>query len=369
MALIEIAEKDRLTETEYAWRSTMTVGLVSGLGKNKTTEKKTYRCASIYFEAINLLLAYSLGLGNMAAKRAGAQPSMAAELTLNEAIEMYSRAASILSHVALSWATRWTGPSTKHRPPETTPAGLQILSEFMLIQGQILAAIKAEKRGMSTTTIVKLQRAALEHFQTVQGLLTASKGSEWSDTFQGYIREGSRLYEALMLKRFAAHCHSEDKNGMAVACMTRCYNIFMIDLKSIKTPVWAKIHAEYKDELKQLLDTYVRINNHVTYERIPSDGDMIAGLPTATMLVEKKAFAFPEAAEIPPLSEEELAAATASMSLKPGSPPLAEKTKSSSTTSLPEEEPEKEDEGPQKASVRNAFRSLLKVDKKEVNRE
>jgi hypothetical protein len=196
--------------------------------------------------------------------------------------------------------------------------------------------------------------------------LAGVKG-DWSDTFQGYIREGSKLYEALMLKRFAAHCHSEDKNGMAVACMTRCYNIFMIDLKTVKTPVWAKIHAEYKDELKPLLDTYVRINNHVTYERIPSDEDMVAGLPAATMLVEKKPFTIPEASEIPALSEEELASATASMSIKPGSPPA--ETKSASATSLPEEPASKEDDGPQKASVRNAFRSLLKVDKKEVRKE
>lgn len=344
----------------------MTVGLVSGLGKNKTSEKKTFRCTSIYFEAIYLLLAYSLALGNMAAQRAGVQPSMAAELTLNEAIEMYSRAAGILSQLALTWATRWTGQSTKNRPPETTPAGLQCLAEFMILQAQLLAAIKAEKRGMSTTTIVKLQRGALERFQAVQGQLAATKG-DWSDTFQAYLREGVKLYDALMLKRFAAHCHSEDKNGMAVACMTRCYNLFTIELKSVKTPVWAKLHTEYKDELKQLLDTYVRINNHVTYERIPSDEDMVAGLPAATMLVEKKAFAFPESSEIPAPTEEELAAATAAMSIKPGTPPV--ESKPATSTSQPEKEEREEDRGPEKASVRNAFRSLLKVDKKEAKKQ
>jgi len=352
MALLEIAETDRLPEPEYVWKSVMSVGVISGLGKNKSTEKKSSKCASIYFEAIYTMLAYALALANMAAKRVGSQPALASEATLNEAIEIYCRASGILAQVGITWATRWNGSSAKNRPPETSPAGLQCLSDFMLLQAQILASIKAEKRAMSPSTITKLQRGTVEQYQTVLGHLRLAKG-DWSDIFLAYLREGTKLCEALMLKRYAAHCHAEDKNGMAVACMTRCYNIFVLDLKRVHTPVWGKIHAEYKDELRQLLDTYVRINNHVTYEKVPAEDEMVAALPTATGLVAKKPFTCPQAAEIPKPVVQENDVVSAEGSDKSGS----------ASVSVSSESFTEDGKAKPKVSVRDAFKSLLKVDK------
>ncbi len=377
----------------------MTVGVISGLGKSKTSEKKTIKCASIYFEGIYLMLAYAFSLANMAGKKVGSQPSLTTESVLNEAIDMYCRTAGIFSSLGCNWATRWNGSSAKNRPPETTPAGLSLLSEFMLLEAQMLAVVKAEKRGMTISTIIKLQRGVLEKFQAAKLSLKNAKG-DWSDVFRLYIEEGALLYEALMLKKYAAHCHSEDKNGLAVACMARCYNIFTIELKSIKTPAWAKIHSESKDDLKQTLDTYIRINNHVTYDRIPSDEDMMAALPPATCLVDVKAYTLPQPAEVPEPTEEELAEAAAALELKnkgkgdkkdkdskkekdkdkDGDDDKEDKKKKSKSPPPKDDASEnledaksdesdkskKSDDDVPKASVRNAFKSLLKVGKKDV---
>jgi cytochrome c551/c552 len=241
----------------------------------------------------------------------------------------------------------------------------------MLLEAQILAAVKAEKRGMSVPTLVKLQRNVVEKFDAVKVGLRGVK-ADWSDSFLAYVNEGSQLYEALMLKRFAAHCHAEDKNGMAVACMTRCYNIFMVDIPKVVSPSWAKIYADHKDDLKQLLDTYVRINNHVTYEKIPSNEDMLAGLPTATSLVERKAFTMPDPAEIPEVKVEELVQATAAVNLnvqdkekanQSDAPPYVQSTSPPAKPSSPPKENKFEKP---KASVRDAFRSLLKTEKKDL---
>lgn len=371
IALIDVAEKSKLVEAEISWKSVMTVGVISGLGKNKTSDKKSHKITSIYFEGIYLMLAYALGMANLAGKKIGSQPSLTAETVLNEAIDLYCKASGILSMIGLTWATRWNGPSAKSRPPETTPAGLQMLSEFMLLEAQILAVVKAEKRGMSVPTLVKLQRNVVEKFEIVKGGLRGVK-ADWSDSFLAYVNEGSRLYEALMLKRFAAHCHAEDKNGMAVACMTHCYNIFTVDMPKVVSPSWTKIYADHKDDLKQLLDTYVRINNHVTYEKIPSYEDMMAGLPTATSLVERKAFTMPDSAEIPEVQVEQLAKATAAMDLnvpdqekvtQPGAPPCVQST---SPPAKPSSPPKGDNTEKPKASVRDAFRSLLRTEKKDL---
>lgn len=380
LALIDVSEKSKLVETEYTWKSVMTIGVISGLGKNKSTDKKSYKIASIYFEGIYLMIAYALGMANMAGKKIGSQPSLTAESVLNEAIDLYCKASGILSVVGLTWATRWNGQTAKSRPPETTPAGLQMLSEFMLLEAQILAALKAEKRGMSVPTLVKLQRSAVEKFETVKGHLRGVK-SDWSDSFLSYLNEGSKLYEALMLKRYAAHCHAEDKNGMAVGCMTKCYNTFVVDMPKVTSPAWTKIYADHKDDLKPLLDTYVRINNHVTYEKIPSDEDMMAGLPTATSLVERKAFNMPEPAEIPERKIEEIPPPATNNSY-PGQPPAAgyQNQPHPSQPGHPDAPPYRQgppppapaqpqtppqQDGP-KASVRDAFKSLLKTDKKDL---
>lgn len=365
MNLVDAAEKDKLAEIPFSWKCVLMVGTISGL-KNQVSEKKTYHCPSIYFEGISLLLAYALGLANMAGKRVGSSALLAGEAALNEATDMYCRAAGIVSLLSQTWATRWTGSSAKSRPPETTPAGLAAIGEFMLLEAQILAAAKAEQRGMSVVTLVKLQRGAIEKFHTVKTAVKAAKASsgDWSDSFRLYVEEGALVSEAVMLKRFAAHAHSESKNGMAVACMTKSYNIFHVSLRSVKTECWARIYAGAKDDMKQTLDMYVRTNNHVTYDRIPTEEDMAMGLPTAASLVERKAYSLPMAAEMPEPTEEELAAAAPAPSKKAGSPASLEgSADKASTPSKPDEE---EDEEAPRPSVKSAFKSLFKVEKKDV---
>lgn len=249
-----------------------------------------------------MLLSYALTLCNLAAKRVGANPLQASEPLLNEAIDMYCRAAGVAQMLTSLWATRWACSPGKERPVETSMTGLQLFAEFCLLEAQLLAAQKAGKRGMSSPTLVKLYRGALEKFAAIKYLVDGDKylSSELSDTFLDYVHDGNIAIEGMMLKRFAEHCHSQDKNGLAVACMTKAYNILTVDSRRLESPIWSKIvgAAVHGTEIKSTLEGIVRINNNVTYDRVPNENDMLKQLPSATLIVQSKEFALPIAAEI-----------------------------------------------------------------------
>lgn len=295
-----MSEAEGLPEPGYTWKSIMTVGVVTGLF-NRVPEKTSYKASSILFEGINVLLAFVYTMANMAGKKVGSQPSMASELVLNEAIDMFCRASGAAALLAHTWATRWKPGFFEIRHPESLPEGCMALSEFMLLEAQILAGIKAEKRGMSLATQIKVQRAAAEKAYAVASQFKDAKTEKdhgWSDSMLAYIIEGRVALEAVVFKRWAAQCHSEDKNGMAVACMAKAYNLMTLNLRDPKTPSWSKIKADYYPDMKSLLENYTRMNNNITYEKIPTEDEMIGALPPSTMVVEQKAFNLPSPIEV-----------------------------------------------------------------------
>jgi hypothetical protein len=172
-----------------------------------------------------------------------------------------------------------------------------------LLQANLLATLKAEKRNMSQPTIVKLQRGSVGKFQEVLALVKSDKKlyDEWSDVFTEYLKDGRLVNEALMYKRLGLFSHSEEKNGLAVACLTLAYNMLMVDGRKVESQVWSKIlAANTKDsDLKATLDNVVRINNNVTYDRVPVGDDLVELLPAATLLVQAKEFNMPSTAQIP----------------------------------------------------------------------
>lgn len=226
---------------------------------------------------------------------------MASEISLNEAVDLYCRAAGVCFYLTRGWAPKWNDATSKNKPPECTVTALNSLAEFFLAEAQLLGTFKAEKRGMSASTLMKLQRCTAEKFCQIRIKLGNARSStgELSDVFLAYIKEGAELIEALLMKKFAAQCHNEDKNGLAVACMTRCYNRMMVDLKKVVYPMWAKMLADSKDDVETLLNQYVRINNNVTYDPIPTWHDVLAALPQPHCLVEAKPLNLPAPA-VPP---------------------------------------------------------------------
>lgn len=277
----------------------LTKGVITNL--KGIPQKIIVKSPSIYFEAIYLAITYCLTMCNIAANKIGSDPKHAAESVLNDAIDLYCRASGLSQQIGTTWATRWT-ESGKKRPVETTPLGLQVISEFCLLQANLIATLKAEKRNMSQPTIVKLQRGSVCKFQDILAFIKSDKKlhEEWSDVFTDYLKDGKLVTEALMYKRLGLFSHSEEKNGLAVACLTLAYNMLMVDGRKVESQVWSKIlTAHTKDsDLKATLDNVIRINNNVTYDRVPVGEDLVELLPPATLLVQAKEFNMPSPAQI-----------------------------------------------------------------------
>ena len=104
---------------------------------------------------------------------------------------------------------------------------LSVLGELMLADANRLAMIKAQQRGMSSATLLKLGVVVMQAYEQCSSLLKRlpkADAEELADPFTSYVHDGAILIEAQVLKRFAELKHEEGDNGAAVVCITRAHN-------------------------------------------------------------------------------------------------------------------------------------------------
>ncbi|PJF16587.1 hypothetical protein PSACC_03594 [Paramicrosporidium saccamoebae] len=294
---------------KFSWRSVLSKGIRMSL-RESIIEKPIVRFSTIWFEAMYVLLAYGFTLANMANKRLGSSPSSATESAYTEAADLFSRASGVFRIAGLSWGARWT--DKKDAPPECSAEMVSLLSQLMIAEANRAALSKAERRGMSPATLIKVGSAVISSFDECISLVRLANkrdSSELADTFKSYIEDGSRLAEAAVLKRFGSVKHEEGENGVAVAAMTLAHNQLLKCASSDWAP-YKKMAKDQLPEVEELRSTFVRLNNNITYQRVPELGEVKGLLPPGFAIVEQKGFI------LPPIVEPER-----SEKLKPLEPP------------------------------------------------
>lgn len=143
----------------------------------------------------------------MAARKAGPSPALTSDGQLNEAIDLYSRAAGIFTVIAQNWASRWTTSTPKERPPETATDGLYLLADLALFEAQLLALARAERKGMSSGTLLKLAHAAVQKIQALLPVIGKKREEDFAEPFKLYIEDGAKLQRAVLLKKFGLASH------------------------------------------------------------------------------------------------------------------------------------------------------------------
>lgn len=281
---------------EFRWKSVLSKGIRMSLSSN-IIEKPMVGIASIWYEGACLVLAYGYTLANMANNKIGSNPGSASEASLAEACSLLCRASGAFKSVYGLFLARWMERDDSNKiPPECSLQMTKVLSELMLADANRLALAKGERREMSPNTLLRVGMAVCERYeQCTKQLETLSKPmrEELGDPIFSYVRDGHRLAEALLFKRFGQLKHEEDDNGLAVVCLTHARN--NLD-KCARKAEWGPIRKTAATLLAgcdELRDKAVRLNNNVTYQPVPELSEARARLPPGCNISEMKSFTLP----------------------------------------------------------------------------
>lgn len=284
---------------KFSWCSVISRGTRVSLN-SEAYEKPMVTNASIYFEVVETLLAYAFALANIAASKVGGSLSGASEDQCNAAADLFARSSGVFAYINKVWIYRWA--ERKDCPPECNAHLLTLFSTFMFAEANRVALAKAEKRSMSPTSLIKLGAAVLEEYTKCIELLAAIPKAELEQVvgaFMSFIRDGSRLIEASILKRLATIKHEESENGLAVACLSRAIN----GLKKNSSALWVPWRREADimiPECQELLNSITQINNNITFQRVPDLDSVKTHIPAGRPVIEAKAFAPPMPHHPPP---------------------------------------------------------------------
>lgn len=291
----EIAEVSKLS---FKWRSILSKGICMSLTAS-ITEKPVIANSSIWFEAINVLLTLAYAWIGMANKMVGSLATVT-EAGCTEGADLLARAAGVFKLLATNWLPRWRDKKG-NIPPECTVDLLLCLAELMLADANRLAMIKAQRRGMSSAILIKLASSVQTGYEQAASQLRRlrkSDADELAEPFRDYVSDGVILGEAQLLRRYAELKHEEGENGLAVASITHAANDLVKCLRSNWIP-YKKAAGEMLPEYEELRKNYVRINNNVTYQRVPEIPELKSSLPVGRSIVELKVYFVPEPVSIP----------------------------------------------------------------------
>ena len=287
---------------KFKWRSVLSKGIHMSLSTTMIV-KPMVAMDSIWYEALNVLLSLAYTLANMANKRIG-NLSSAGESLLTEGADLLCRAAGVFKTARHALLPRWRNHVSP--PPELCPELLDVLSELMLADANRLAMAKAQRRGMSSTTLIKLGAVVMNGYEKCAACLkrlSKANAEELADPFRSYVEDGAHMAEALLLRRYAELKHETNENGIAVASITRAQNDLVKCLKADWIP-YKKMANDLMGEYNEFQSRMVKINNNITYQRIPEIGDVKAGILIGRAIAEIKPYTLPDALEPRPVKEE-----------------------------------------------------------------
>lgn len=290
----EIGEVSKLS---FKWRSILSKGICMSLTAS-ITEKPIITNSSLWFEIINVLLALAYAWIGMANKMVDSLTTVT-ETGCTEGADLLTRAAGIFKSIATHWLPRWRDKKG-NIPPECTVDLLLCLTELMLADANRLAMIKAQRRGMSPATLIRLAAGVQSGYEQAASQLRRLRkpdADELAEPFKDYVNDGVIIGEAQLLRKYAELKHEESENGLAVASITQAANDLVKCLRSNWIP-YKKAAGEMLPEYEELRKSYVRINNNVTYQRVPDMSELRSSIPTGRSIVDLKTYFVPEPASI-----------------------------------------------------------------------
>ncbi|TPX36170.1 hypothetical protein SmJEL517_g01435 [Synchytrium microbalum] len=283
----------------FKWKSTLS----ARVRKVKKVTHPKVSGSTLWFELTYVLLNRGYALCNMATAMMEARGSNDDEFRLNQAADKLIQAAGTFTYIADEVLVHWKTP-VADRPPEGDPSVVRALALMALSDGQLLAIRKARLKSMSNSTLSKLYidcavkyEEALALFRvrmqaSSSGPLSIVKSGELDGDLVQAAQCGVAYCRAMVERCLAVDVYEKGEIGKAVAliknALKRVQSAHQTESNN-QTYLLNTLNAE-QIELKLLADTYIRVNDSVSFQPVPSIASLGNIYPQPRSLLTAKIF-------------------------------------------------------------------------------
>ncbi|KAF9425388.1 hypothetical protein BGZ94_007571 [Podila epigama] len=161
------------------------------------------------------------------------------------------------------------------------------------------SSASSSSSGGSKTSYVLLAKLSIgvkEEYERAYGLLKSVKDlNEISSDFRAHVKDGKVYYEALAFSLLGMDAYESQQYGKAIGFMTSAKNTFGMLAKSSKaTTIVNAAMFEYR-LANEKWQAFLKINDSVTFEKVPSTAELLAVMPSGRDLLKPKKFMVPRA--------------------------------------------------------------------------
>ncbi|KAG9284243.1 hypothetical protein G9A89_002053 [Geosiphon pyriformis] len=256
-------------------------------------KKPRIECRDIYYEFIFTLLTYGYACSNWGSSIIQREEEKdETDLKLKKAADLLCTAAGIFSYISEEVSPRWNNPPIT-RPPDVMMEISTSISKIALADASSIAIRKALMAKTSSSLLAKLAIGVAGHYEKANGLMKSLKDPQkvCSD-FRKYVHVGALFHQALGKKYLAKDANENQGIGKAIGFITEAKEVFYNLSKSKSTTIAAHASKEYAEVLA-LHSSYVKINNTISFDQIPSKEDLQALIPSGRFVSSLTKYTLP----------------------------------------------------------------------------
>ncbi|CAG8673055.1 14709_t:CDS:2 [Gigaspora margarita] len=254
-------------ELETSWRCTLS---------DSVLKKKRVVCRGIYYELIFTLMTYGYACSNWASSVIEKQlQKNEIDDKLKQAADILRRASGVFLYISEKVCPRWIKPPSS-RPPDVLPEISASASKIALADA---SSIAIRMRQTTSSLLAKLAIGVAGDYEMANGLIKSLKDStKVCGDFRKYVSYGVLFHQSLGKKFLAKDAYDNQQNGKAVGFITESREVLHL-LTKCKSPMIAAHAAQEYLEVNELYNSYVGINDTVTFQVVPSKADLQALIP------------------------------------------------------------------------------------------
>lgn len=211
----------------------------------------------------------------------------------NQAADLLCKAAGICLYVGEAILPKWQD-APNNRPPELHRELVLALSKLLLADAQSISIRKAQGKT-STALLAKLAIGAAGNFESARGLIYTIKGGVAPD-LKKYISDGANFHDALAKKYLAIEANDAQKMGNAMA-FAKAATVLLVPLSKKglgeRTSTATRAATELT-EVQRLLAVYTKVNDSVTFQPVPSAGDLQPLVPSGRSIMDINRYVLPQ---------------------------------------------------------------------------
>ncbi|KAG0375495.1 hypothetical protein BGX24_009021 [Mortierella sp. AD032] len=258
---------------------------------------------------------------------------------LTTAADLYCRAAGVFEYIVQEMIPRWNEAKpvvvilTGKEPPASNKKTGAEASRPVDVQTSVVSAhirlalaeahactvrkasIKAARAsaiklstpgsGVTATTgstvsktsyglLAKLTVGVKEEYERAYGLLKAVKDqNEISSEFRAHVKDGKYYYEALAQVLLGMDAYEAQQYGKAIGFLTVARTTFLAIAKSSKAHTIAQSAAFEYRLANEKVTAFQKINDSVTFEKVPSAAELLGLMPSGRELLSVKRYQAP----------------------------------------------------------------------------